>query len=607
MNKKKPSLLRSLGTALGVFLVLVVLAYGVKVTDVNFETTRSEDRLTQLRRVIRALVKPDIIKYETVDTNVEIPFYLPCPENQEIEIPEPDTSQAYLVSNVYCASPKEKAIIQGYNFTPGSKGPINFITSSGVKKQLGNFEINGEGFFQLEVELPTRQPITEAQHIRATARLRVGGPKLTETAIVTWDKIIETVFMALLATIIGTAIAIPISFLAARNLMAENKTPLTSIAFSIIGWPVGISLGFQAVKILRNILTPITTNSFYTVGGLVIGPLLIYLILRMSINPGDTEPKSVLSKTLRILVLTLAALLSIATLLFLETLFITVGLSIVEPLGAFGFIGNFMYQIGEASTLIIPAIAALAAGAVVGGALGGIGQTISDKAAAGIVKTVNLLTAAFAGVVLFALIGAGIDWLYQIGNLSKTLYWPAGIGAAVGIFLALITAPKQALPTGMVIYGIIRTILNGTRSVESLVMAIVFVIWVGIGPFAGSLALALHTLAALAKLYSEQVESILPGPLEAVQATGANRLQTIVYAVVPQIVSPYISFTMYRWDINVRMSTIIGFVGGGGIGFLLQQNINLLDYRAASAQMLAIAVVVALMDYISSVVRERMT
>jgi ABC-type phosphate/phosphonate transport system permease subunit len=89
------------------------------------------------------------------------------------------------------------------------------------------------------------------------------------------------------------------------------------------------------------------------------------------------------------------------------------------------------------------------------------------------------------------------------------------------------------------------------------------------------------------------VESILPGPLEAVTATGANRLQTIIYAVVPQIIPPYISYTMYRWDINVRMSTIIGFVGGGGIGFLLQQNINLLNYRAASAQMLAIAIVVA--------------
>ncbi len=82
-------------------------------------------------------------------------------------------------------------------------------------------------------------------------------------------------------------------------------------------------------------------------------------------------------------------------------------------------------------------------------------------------------------------------------------------------------------------------------------------------------------------------------------------MQSIVYAVIPQIVPPYISFTMYRWDINVRMSTIIGFAGGGGIGFLLYQNINLLNYRGASAQMLAIAVVVASMDYLSSVIRER--
>jgi phosphonate transport system permease protein len=157
----------------------------------------------------------------------------------------------------------------------------------------------------------------------------------------------------------------------------------------------------------------------------------------------------------------------------------------------------------------------------------------------------------------------------------------------------------------MAVYLISRTIFNVLRSIEALVMAIVFVVWVGIGPFAGSLALALHTIAALAKLYSEQVESIMTGPIEAVSATGANRLQTIVYAVIPQIIPPYISFTMYRWDINVRMSTIIGFAGGGGIGFLLQQNINLLNYRAASVQMLAIAVVVASMDYISSKIRER--
>ena len=177
------------------------------------------------------------------------------------------------------------------------------------------------------------------------------------------------------------------------------------------------------------------------------------------------------------------------------------------------------------------------------------------------------------------------------------------IGVTLGAIIAL-TSHKHPIPIGYVTYYVTRTILNATRSIEPLVMVIVFVVWVGIGPFAGSLALALHTVAALAKLYSEQVESIAPGPLEAVRATGADRLQTIMYAVIPQIVPPYISFTMYRWDINVRMSTIIGFAGGGGIGFLLQQNINLLHYRAASVQMLAIAIVVATMDYISAVIRE---
>ncbi len=606
MNKKKPSLLRSLGTAITVVLVIVVFAYGVNVTDVNFETTRSEDRLTQLTRVIRALVKPDVIEYDTIETNTDIPFYLPCPAGQVVEEPVPDTSQAYLTSSAYCGSPKELVFIQGYNFTPNSKGPLNFLTASGVKKQLGNFEADSNGYFELEVELPTRQPVAEAQVIQATAREQIGGPKFTETAKVTWDKIIETVFMALLATAIGTAIAIPISFLAARNLMVENRSPLTSIAFSLIGWPLGIYVGLQAAKWIRTLLAPITENIIFNLAGLILGPVLIFLILRWSINPADTEIKSPSQKTTQFFVLVLAALITVGVLIFLEKISIFIGRAIVGPLGPFGFLGNFLYQMGEASTLLIPAFTALIFGAALGSSLGKIGQTISDKSPASVVKMVNLVGASLAVALLFALIGAGIDWLYQINNLSKTLYWPAGIGATIGLILGIITGPKQALPTGLTIYFIIRTILNGTRSVESLVMAIVFVIWVGIGPFAGSLALALHTLAALAKLYSEQVESILPGPLEAVQATGANRLQTIVYAVVPQIVSPYISFTMYRWDINVRMSTIIGFVGGGGIGFLLQQNINLLDYRAASVQMLAIAVVVALMDYISSVVRERM-
>ncbi|MAT44476.1 MAG: hypothetical protein CL609_19250 [Anaerolineaceae bacterium] len=254
--------------------------------------------------------------------------------------------------------------------------------------------------------------------------------------------------------------------------------------------------------------------------------------------------------------------------------------------------------------MLAPAMIAVAVGGVFASIVGKFGQSLNDKLSSSSLKVANLIFTSLAGAVLFALIMAGINWFYQINDPKIVLYYPLAIGGIVGFLLALAVRPKHPLPTGLIIYTIIRTLLNTTRSIEPLVMAIVAVIWVGIGPFAGSLALALHTIASLSKLYSEQVESIDDGPLEAIQATGANRLQTIVYAVIPQIIPPYISFTMYRWDINVRMSTIIGFVGGGGIGFLLQQNINLLNYRAASVQMLAIAIVVASMDYISSKIRE---
>ncbi len=157
----------------------------------------------------------------------------------------------------------------------------------------------------------------------------------------------------------------------------------------------------------------------------------------------------------------------------------------------------------------------------------------------------------------------------------------------------------------MAIYYITRTILNIVRSIEPLIWALVAVVWVGLGPFAGIIALTLHSIAALGKLYSEAIENIDPGPIEAIQATGATRLQTIMYAVVPQMIPPFVSFSIYRWDINVRMSTIIGLVGGGGIGFLLVQYIRLLDYRAAGIAVWFIALTVAILDYVSAEIRQR--
>jgi phosphonate transport system permease protein len=157
----------------------------------------------------------------------------------------------------------------------------------------------------------------------------------------------------------------------------------------------------------------------------------------------------------------------------------------------------------------------------------------------------------------------------------------------------------------MAVYYVTRTFLNIVRSIEPLIWVIIAVIWVGPGPFPGIIALTLHSVAALGKLYSEAIEGIDPGPIEAIQATGATRLQTIMYAVVPQMIPPFVSFSIYRWDINVRMSTVIGLVGGGGIGFLLIQYIRLLDYRAAGIAVWFIAITVAILDYVSSEIRQR--
>jgi phosphonate transport system permease protein len=154
------------------------------------------------------------------------------------------------------------------------------------------------------------------------------------------------------------------------------------------------------------------------------------------------------------------------------------------------------------------------------------------------------------------------------------------------------------------IYTATRFVLNLTRSIEPLVWATILSVWVGIGPFAGMLALCLHSIASLAKLYSEQIENINDGPIEAMTATGAHQVQVIWFGVVPQIVLPFLSFTIYRWDINVRMATVIGLVGGGGIGTLLMQYQGLSKWNEVGLIVAMIAFVVMVMDLASAKIRE---
>lgn len=207
--------------------------------------------------------------------------------------------------------------------------------------------------------------------------------------------------------------------------------------------------------------------------------------------------------------------------------------------------------------------------------------------------------------------------LFSISYYMAETIFMALFATALGTLLAFplsFLAARNIMgfsPLGWGIYLIMRFLFNAIRSIESLLIAVIFAVWVGFGnPFAGSLALLIHTVAALGKLFSEQVESVDPGPLEAIAASGARRWQVVIYGVIPQIIPSYLAFTLYRWDINIRMATVIALVGGGGIGTLLFYWKNEVGrYADAWGQVagvvVAIIAVVWVMDYISGRIREK--
>lgn len=196
-----------------------------------------------------------------------------------------------------------------------------------------------------------------------------------------------------------------------------------------------------------------------------------------------------------------------------------------------------------------------------------------------------------------------------VNSIIETIYiaFMATVIAIPFAFVLSFFAAKNIMgkhPVTFAIYTFLRGSFNIARSIEPLIWAIIFSVWVGIGSFAGMLALMIHSIASLTKQYSEIIEVVNDGPIEGIQSTGANMVQVIWFAVVPQVVLPMISFTIYRWDINVRMATIIGLVGGGGIGNLLNLYLGQAMWNEIATLAVVIVAVVWAMDTASAYIRE---
>ncbi len=177
----------------------------------------------------------------------------------------------------------------------------------------------------------------------------------------------------------------------------------------------------------------------------------------------------------------------------------------------------------------------------------------------------------------------------------------------IGIVVALplsILAARNTTPHP-IIYNIVRFLINTVRAVPSLILALLFIPFVGLGPGAGVLGLALHSVSVLTKLYAEAFESVKPQPLEALNAVGADGLKTFRWGVFPQAFPLVASYSIFNWESNGRDSTVVAFVGGGGIGFLLQQNLSLLNYANVAVLLVVLIITVSILDRFSDFVRSR--
>lgn len=193
------------------------------------------------------------------------------------------------------------------------------------------------------------------------------------------------------------------------------------------------------------------------------------------------------------------------------------------------------------------------------------------------------------------------DYLREMVETVQIAVWGTALAVIVGTPLAILSA-SNVCPAWIV--QPVRRLMDACRAINEFVFALLFVVAVGLGPFAGVMALAIHNLGVVAKLFSEAVEASDPRPVEGIRATGATRLQEVIFGIVPQVMPLWSSYTLYRFETNVRSATVLGIVGAGGIGHSLYENIRSFHYAETATIVIIVVATVSLIDLISAQIRK---
>jgi len=197
------------------------------------------------------------------------------------------------------------------------------------------------------------------------------------------------------------------------------------------------------------------------------------------------------------------------------------------------------------------------------------------------------------------------DWRLYAQEMVVTVHialWGTLLAVLAAVPMGLLCSSNVAPPW---LYQPVRRLMDACRAINEMVFAMLFIVAVGLGPFAGVLALAVHTTGTLAKLFSESVEAIDPRPVEGIRATGAHKLVEVVYGVLPQVMPLWLSFTLYRFESNVRSASVVGMVGAGGIGVVLYEVIRGFQYAQTCAVLIILVLCVTLIDLASAALRKR--
>ena len=196
------------------------------------------------------------------------------------------------------------------------------------------------------------------------------------------------------------------------------------------------------------------------------------------------------------------------------------------------------------------------------------------------------------------------DWRIYVKEMLVTMHiavWGTVLAMVAAIPLGLLSASNIS---PVWVHQPVRRLMDACRAINEMVFAMLFIVAVGLGPFAGVLALAVHTTGTLAKLFSEAVEAIDPRPVEGIRATGASALVEVLYGVLPQVMPLWVSFALYRFESNVRSASVVGMVGAGGIGVVLYEVIRGFQYAQTCAVLIILVLSVTLIDLLSARLRK---